>query len=130
VTALAVAPAYTEPQLDIDFTTDTPDLPGPTPAMIAEHGWEVFARCAAPDVDPDVMFPEPDDFEGQVKSIQVCGKCPLSIRAHCAAERAEEPYGTVAGQTEIEREEVRAKAKRKKNAARQSRRRAEARAAA
>ena len=124
--------ALAEPvQAELDISWEVPAPAGPTAAMIAEYGWEVFGRCAGE--DPDVMFPEPDDYTGQIESLRICAECPLNIKAICRQEKGDAEYGTVAGELDTERaarKEREAEAeKRRKNRDRQRERRAALRAA-
>ena len=114
MTALAEAPAQAEPMiLDLGWFER-----GPTDEMIRTHGWEAFSACGD---DPDAMFPEKDDHAGQLESQRICAGCPSKIRGICRREKGDEPFGTVAGETEWDRE-------RRRNRERQRERRARERA--
>lgn len=115
MTAVAEAPAQAEPMiLDLAWFEG-----GPTEDMIATHGWQVFGACLE---NPDAMFPEKDDLAGIAESKRLCSLCYANIRGICRVEMADQEHGTVAGETEWDRE-------RRRNRDRQRERRAKQRAA-
>ena len=59
------------------------------------------AACRTPQARLLNWFPFPEDREGIVAAKQVCAGCP--VKAACREEYGEEPFGIVAGLTELER---------------------------
>ena len=59
------------------------------------------AACRTPQARLLNWFPLPEDREGIVAAKQVCASCP--VKAACLEEYREEPFGIIAGLTELER---------------------------
>jgi hypothetical protein len=64
-----------------------PDTIAPAPS------WQRFAACAAPDVDPEVFFPDPGDLFSATAAKQTCQACPVRQRCLTDALTSEDGKG-------------------------------------
>src|SRR5699024_7243525 len=82
------------------------DVMGPHPT------WMASGACAAPEVDPDLHFPDgtEDSLPGRRQIQQaktVCASCP--VIAQCREYGMSEPHGVWGGLSERERRDIRAR---------------------
>lgn len=64
-----------------------------------------MSRAACLGMDPELFYPEQDDFEGRDAALAVCHSCP--IEAQCLAENLTSKWGVVGGTTADERKRMR-----------------------
>lgn len=66
--------------------------------------WRTRAACLR--VDPEMMFPDRSDDDGNEIALRICSRCPLDVVSKCRAEALanDERYGVWGGTTEAERQ--------------------------
>jgi WhiB family redox-sensing transcriptional regulator len=76
--------------------------PGSADALV---GWQQWAACAAPGVDPELFFPEQGGTAAPAK--RICASCP--VRAACLADAlaTRDEHGIRGGTTPQERQRLR-----------------------
>ncbi|TWE14598.1 WhiB family transcriptional regulator [Prauserella muralis] len=59
-----------------------------------ELDWQTHAACAAPDIDPDLFFPEPRQA---AQAQRICAACPVRQQCQAHAQRHRERHGIWGG---------------------------------
>jgi WhiB family transcriptional regulator, redox-sensing transcriptional regulator len=80
-------------------------------------GWREHAACARPGIDPDLFFPEPGQRGKVARAKRICARCPVQAPCLADALTTRDGYGIRAGTTAREREQLRARARRRGGAA-------------